>query len=182
MEVFIISVFVVFIAEMGDKTQFGVFSLALKFDRYRVLLGAIAGFALMTLLAVIFGEFVVRLIPQNIITTTAAVLFIILGLYFIFSKGETKEESGARKGNPVLVSFLLVSSAELGDKTQLLIGALAIKYAAPLLVFAGALTGLVLASLLGILIAPIIKNRLAWIEKAAGLVMVVIGIFMFLRR
>jgi len=182
MEIFFISAFAVFIAEMGDKTQFGVFSLALKYDKYRVLLGAITAFALMSFLAVFLGEVLVKLIPQNTIALLAAVLFIALGLFFIFSKKDSVEEDKARKGSPFFVSLLLVSSAEIGDKTQLLIAALAIRYASPIPVFLGALVGLASASILGIFIAPLVKDRLAWIEKAAGLIMVVIGAFMLFFR
>ncbi len=162
---------------MGDKTQIGLFSLALKYQIRSVLLGALAAFALMTFLAVVVGQAIVKIIPKSTIELIAALLFIGLGLFFVFGKNGD-EEGKTKKGNPFLTSFLLVASAELGDKTQLLVAALAIQYASPLLVFSASFTGLALASLAGIALVPLIKDKISWLEKAAGLVLVLVGVFM----
>jgi len=166
----------IFLAEMGDKTQLGLFSLALKYNRRPVFLGALCAFALMTLLAVVFGVVLFKLIPQNIFNIVAALLFIALGLFFILGKNN-EEEKQIKGTSPFLTSFLLVSSAELGDKTQLLVAGMAIKYSAPFLVFSAAFSGLALASIAGLALVPFVKNRLSWIEKGAGLVLVLIGVY-----
>lgn len=180
MKLFLLIAAIVFLAEMGDKTQIGLFSLALKYKMSRVLLGAVLAFALMTLLAVALGSFLFNIIPQEIMRILAALLFIILGLFYLFS-GSKAEKQNIKEGNSLLMSFFLVSTAELGDKTQLLIASLAIKYGSPILVFTASVTGLFLASLIGLAIVPFIKDKFSWLEKAAGLVLVIVGLFMFFK-
>jgi putative Ca2+/H+ antiporter (TMEM165/GDT1 family) len=78
----------IFLAELGDKTQLATFALAAENKtRLAVFLGSAGALVLTSLLAVIFGAAISRLVPVNYIKTGAGALFILLGLWMILSLG-----------------------------------------------------------------------------------------------
>ena len=75
----------IFLAELGDKTQLATFSFAAETDsRLAVFLGAATALILTSLLGVVGGAVITRLISPNIIRIGAGVLFILLGVWMIF--------------------------------------------------------------------------------------------------
>ena len=78
----------IFLAELGDKTQLATFALAAENKtRLAVFLGSAAALVMTSLLAVIFGAAISRLIPANYIKVGAGALFILLGLWMILPLG-----------------------------------------------------------------------------------------------
>jgi putative Ca2+/H+ antiporter (TMEM165/GDT1 family) len=78
----------IFLAELGDKTQLATFAFAAENKtRLAVFLGAAGALILTSLLAVIFGSAVSRLIPANYIKIGAGVLFVLLGLWMLLYPG-----------------------------------------------------------------------------------------------
>ncbi|MBW2036317.1 MAG: TMEM165/GDT1 family protein [Deltaproteobacteria bacterium] len=78
----------IFLAEIGDKTQLAVLSFAAQNKpRLAVFLGSAAALVLTSLLAVSFGEGLSRFIPANYVRTGAGVLFVLLGAWMIFFPG-----------------------------------------------------------------------------------------------
>ena len=74
----------IFLAELGDKTQLGVFGLAGSSDsKWSVFLGASAALVASTALAVIGGELVTRVVPAVWLQRGAGALFIVLGAIFL---------------------------------------------------------------------------------------------------
>jgi Ca2+/H+ antiporter, TMEM165/GDT1 family len=85
----ILSTFVlVFMAEIGDKTQLAAFGLAAEANApWAVFIGAGAALLLSTALAVVLGAVMSRLIPEGAIRAvhyTAGCLFIIVGVWTIW--------------------------------------------------------------------------------------------------
>lgn len=80
----------IFLAELGDKTQLATFAFAAESkSRLAVFLGAAGALLLTSLLAVVFGSAVSRLVPANYIRIGAGVLFVLLGLWMLlFSAGK----------------------------------------------------------------------------------------------
>lgn len=80
----------IFLAEFGDKTQLATFTFsANSSSRLAVFLGSAGALVLTSLLGVVFGSVVHRLVPLQMIKTGAAILFIVLGLWMlIFSGGK----------------------------------------------------------------------------------------------
>lgn len=74
-----------FVAELGDKTQLAVLSLTAKHRMpLWVFLGA--GLALVTVtgLGVVGGELLTRFIPEAVLHKVAAVLFVVMGVLMWF--------------------------------------------------------------------------------------------------
>jgi len=81
-----ISTFVlIFLAELGDKTQLTAMARAAGSDsgKWTVFLAAAAALLLSTLLAVTLGRFIARFIPEQVIRLLAATLFIGFGLVLL---------------------------------------------------------------------------------------------------
>lgn len=164
------------LAELGDKTQLVIFSLAAKTtDRRSLLLGVLAAFFLLTLVAVVAGNTVAGILPSSVLKPGSGLVFILFGLLsFLNSK---KQETVQPIQNPFLSSFTLILLAEMGDKSQLASGLLATRFN-PILVFIGTLTALSLLSAGAVwagqwIFSKIPGNR---IHAAAGLFFIAIGL------
>lgn len=78
----------IFLAELGDKTQLATFAFAAESkSRLAVFLGSACALLLTSLLAVVFGSTISRLIPPNYIKLGAGALFVLLGLWMLLSSG-----------------------------------------------------------------------------------------------
>ncbi len=78
----------IFLAELGDKTQLATFFFSAESkSRLAVFLGSAGALVLTSLLAVVFGTGVSKLVPANYIKVGAGALFVLLGLWMILSPG-----------------------------------------------------------------------------------------------
>ena len=78
----------IFLAELGDKTQLATFAFAAESkSRLAVFLGSAGALVVTSLLAVVFGSAVSRLIPANYIKIGAGALFVLLGLWMLLFPG-----------------------------------------------------------------------------------------------
>ena len=78
----------IFLAELGDKTQLATFAFASNSEsRLAAFLGSAGALVLTSLLAVVFGSVVSRLVPQNYIKIGAGALFVLLGLWMLLFPG-----------------------------------------------------------------------------------------------
>ena len=86
MEAFLTSLFLVAVAEMGDKTQFSTVALAARFDALAVVvLGTTLGMMIANVPAIWIGEKLAQKIPMNTVRIIAASLFILVGVLTIWS-------------------------------------------------------------------------------------------------
>ncbi len=78
---------VVFLAELGDKTQLASLNLAAKSKMpLLVFLGSVSAYAVITLITVMLGDTVAKFIRPEIIRYGAASLFIIIGVLMLSGK------------------------------------------------------------------------------------------------
>ncbi len=74
-----------FLAEMGDKTQLAAVNLSASTKQpLSVFLGGTAALAAVTGLGVLFGEGIVRLVPEIYIRRGAAAMFVVIGVVMWF--------------------------------------------------------------------------------------------------
>jgi len=77
----------VFVLELGDKTQLGVFTMAAtSTQRWVVFGGAMAAFLASTAVGVLAGAFVGNLVDAVWIKRIAGIIFIVFGLLFLLNK------------------------------------------------------------------------------------------------
>ncbi len=76
-----------FVAELGDKTQLAVISMTAKHKMpLWVFVGAALALTAVTLLGVLGGEILTRFVPEMALRKVAAVLFVGMGLLMWFDK------------------------------------------------------------------------------------------------
>lgn len=173
------------LGELGDKTQLLVVSLASRYSRWTVLLGAIVAEIIMAAVAVAAGSLFVAYVPVLWISVASGLVFVALGIPLVVRKDEGRVDPLARFGERgILFSTLgLVALGELGDKTQLFIVALTVQYSQALLeVFIGAVLGEVLMMVIGVLIGDQLAQRLPRrrIRVASGAIFIVAGVLLVL--
>ncbi len=164
----------VFLAELGDKTQIAALALAARHPSRPVFLGAAAAFAVLTAVAVAAGKLVHLTIPPLMIRLLSAGLFAAFGVASLRAGDPDPPADGtapSRGTAPFLAAFLAILLAELGDKTQLATAGLAARYDAPFTVFAGACSALWLVTALAVTAGARLARRLSprTLRRASGL-------------
>lgn len=75
---------IVFLAELGDKTQLAALALTGKSGKpVAVFLGASAALVVVTLLGVAGGELLKKFVPEKVMSVTSAVLFLAVGAFLL---------------------------------------------------------------------------------------------------
>jgi putative Ca2+/H+ antiporter (TMEM165/GDT1 family) len=87
---------VVFIAELGDKTQLATLSLAAGgSSRWIVFLGSALALVASAAIAVIVGAALVKVIPPIWLKRGAGAIFIVLGVLYLFERPDKPAEAHA---------------------------------------------------------------------------------------
>lgn len=186
----------VFVAELGDKTQLAVVTQTCKHRRpWAVFLGASAALTAVTAIGVIGGQLLGQIIPEGMLRAAAALAFVMMGTLIgreavKAGREESQEDACDYIGEaevdckPTSVwdwkafssTFGLLFIAELGDKTQLAVLSLAGKHGDVWTVFIGGALALALVTGLGVVggqgLCKLIPERLLlWISAIAFVVM-----------
>jgi putative Ca2+/H+ antiporter (TMEM165/GDT1 family) len=76
----------IFLAELGDKTQLATFCFSADcHSKISVFIGSAGALVLSSLIAVVFGAGVSRLVPANYIRMGAGIFFVIVGIWTLYS-------------------------------------------------------------------------------------------------
>jgi Ca2+/H+ antiporter, TMEM165/GDT1 family len=173
---------IIFLAELGDKTQLTAMALATKYPWKKVFIGLATAFALLNLGAVLVGEIMFAILPVFWIKLISGGLFLCFGVTTLLAKGDTEGEGEKEGGKlnargPVVTAFLMIFVAELGDKTQIVTASLAAQHDLPLTVFLGSTLALWSVSLIGMFLGRQLTRfiPLSTIHKGAGCLFLVFG-------
>ena len=152
---------VVFLAELGDKTQLLALGYGARYPLRIVVAGLALGLGLASALAAIVGGVLGATFPERPLSIAAGVLFLLFAIVTL--RGDDGDDADDRPEVPsrhVIMSIgVAIAIAELGDKTQLATAALAAKNQ-PLGTWAGATAGAVAASTIGAFLGRRIGSRL----------------------
>lgn len=136
------SFLLVFVSEMGDKTQLLALVLAAKYRKpWPIMAGILAATLLNHALASYVGSFVTHYITQDVLKWILSLTFIGFGLWVLIPDKDEKFKD-KHKWGPFLTTTVAFFFAEMGDKTQLATIALGAKYAAPIMVTVGTTLGM----------------------------------------
>ena len=171
---------VIGLAEFGDKSQLVCMTLASRHRGLPVALGAITAFAVLNLLAVLFGAAVAAWLPGWMVALAVAVLFAAFGISALrYREEEDDEEIEEKPGHGIFATtFLLIFLAEFGDKTQIAVAGLGSTGSAAA-IWTGATLALATTSLLGIVAGRRLLNRLplVWIHRVSGVFFLLLAAF-----
>lgn len=152
---------IVFVAELGDKSQLLALALAARHRAWVVLAGIAGAAATMLGAAVVVGAVVGTSLPQRPIQVVAGLLFLGFGVWTLLDDDDDHaEEVGGRSGRGgLLTTYLAFLVAEFGDKTMLATVVLATTRGA-LPTWIGATAGMTAASALAIAVGAQARTRL----------------------
>jgi putative Ca2+/H+ antiporter (TMEM165/GDT1 family) len=159
----LVSFGVIFVAELGDKSQLMALTFATRFRVWPVLAGITIATAIVHLVSVAIGFGLGAALPTGWINLAAAVAFLAFGAWTLHGDTLTADEQDKvnRVGKHAIIAvgtaFFL---AELGDKTMLATFALAASQG-PLPTWIGATAAMVAANLVAVLIGRTIGTRLS---------------------
>ncbi len=166
-------------AEIGDKSQLVCMTLASRHRAWPVIWGAVFAFSVLNTLAVVFGAAIANWLPEYLVALAVSLLFGGFGLHALLNhEGDDEDEDVVEKsGHSIFfTTFLMITVAEFGDKTQLAVVAFS-STAMPLAVWLGSTLALTFTSALGVLAGRTVLQRipLTLLHKISGLIFLVLA-------
>lgn len=160
MDAFWLSFAMIFIAELGDKTQLVALCLSSRFNAWVVLAGITVATLVVHVVSVLLGGGVGHFLPQTWINLVAGLAFVGFGLWTLRGDCLDDENCGAtRARSPFLLVATTFFLAELGDKTMLSTVTLATGHAL-IPVWLGSTLGMVVSDGLAIIVGQLLGKRL----------------------
>lgn len=185
---FIIAFILIFISELGDKTQLLVLSFSTKLKAQNILFGVALGSLLSHGIAILFGSFlgnIENITFQYLLKTVTYLSFIIFGLITLIKSNNSEEAHSQKnrnnlKNNLSYIFFIAFTIAigELGDKTFLASIGLGIEYSIyKASLICGAITGMVISDLIAIIFGKALANRIPEniVQKLSGILFLIFG-------
>lgn len=186
---FLIAFILVFISELGDKTQLLVLSFSAKLKVRTILLGVALGSLLSHGIAILFGGFlgnIENLTFQYVLKIVTYLSFIVFGIITLVNSKNNTDTSPDSKKRSLKNSFsyilfiaLTIAIGELGDKTFLASIGLGIEYPAyKILLISGAIMGMVISDLIAIVFGKILANKIpdSLMQKLSGILFLIFGV------
>lgn len=194
---FIIAFIMVFIAELGDKTQLIVLSFSNTLKPSTILLGVAIGSLFSHGVAILFGSSIGLLenaLLHQILEVLTYSSFIIIGIISLIPKKEKIENSESSKNslmqsllhsklNYCLIIAISIIIGELGDKTFLASIGFGIEYPhAKIMLILGAILGMVVSDSIAIIFGKLLNKYIsdAVMQKISGILFLIFGIIGFL--
>lgn len=126
--VFVVSLVLIMVGELADKSQLLALVLATRYKAWQVLLGIFIATFVVHFFSTAFGVLAGRLIPDGVLSWVSGLMFVFFGVWTL--RGDTiADEDGAvgrrTRFGPVVAVGVAFFFAELGDKTQIMTIAIA---------------------------------------------------------
>lgn len=175
---------VIFVAELGDKSQLMAMTFALRYRWWVVIGGITVATTIVHLVSVGVGHYLGVAIPTNLISVLGGLAFVFFAAWTLRGDSLSDEEQG-KAGRVGASAFLAVASAfflaELGDKTMLA----TITLAADndwVGVWIGSTIGMVAADALAIVVGAVLGRHLPerFIQLAAATGFLIFGVLLLL--
>ena len=178
MDALINSFLLVFVGEMGDKTQLLALVLAARFKKpWAILAGVFVATLLNHALASWAGGFVADQMNRETLKWTLALLFFAFAVWILIpdKEGDAKMSSGYGAFLTTVVAFFI---AEMGDKTQLATIALGARYSSVSVVTVGTTFGMLASNALAVFLGEKLLKRIpmGWIRVFASILFAAFGI------
>ncbi len=184
-EAFVLSLVIIFLAEMGDKSQLMSLAFATRYRAATVLVAVTSATLLLNAGSVIVGATIAMTLPTDLIQVVAGIAFLGFAAWTIRgdSPGEDDTADVRRSGGKAVLAIATAFFlAEFGDKTMLASMTLAATEE-PVGVWLGATVGMVAANAVAVAIGAAIGTRLPerWIRLFASAAFVLFGLVLILQ-
>ncbi|NDL60469.1 TMEM165/GDT1 family protein [Phytoactinopolyspora mesophila] len=159
---FLVSFGVIFVAELGDKSQLMAMTFATRYKVWHVLVGITVATTIVHLGSVAIGAGLGEALPTGWINVVAAVAFFGFAAWTLRGDSLSEEEEQKAKratGSAIIAVGAAFFLAELGDKTMLATVTLATQYDW-FGVWIGSTIGMVAADALAIVVGRMLSQRL----------------------
>jgi putative Ca2+/H+ antiporter (TMEM165/GDT1 family) len=181
-DAFLVSFGIIFVAELGDKSQLMALAFAARYRALPILVGITVATALVHAISVGLGAVVGVALPTSAISVVAGVAFLGFAAWTLRGDSLGEDEAGRAERSTrsaVLAAAVAFFLAELGDKTMLATVALATKQGL-VGTWAGSTAGMVAADALAILVGRQLGARLPEraIRIGASTMFVVFGLLL----
>jgi putative Ca2+/H+ antiporter (TMEM165/GDT1 family) len=161
-EAFFLAFGVIFLAELGDKSQLMALAFATRFKAWLVLVAVTGALLLEFAISVVVGRIFALALPTNVINLVAGAAFLVFAVWTLRTDDD-EEETPDRQASGTLAALLTIGAtfflAELGDKTMLAVITLATTQE-PFGTWLGATAGEVTADALAIGLGALLGSRL----------------------
>jgi putative Ca2+/H+ antiporter (TMEM165/GDT1 family) len=173
---------VIFVAELGDKSQLMALTFATRFKPWPVLIGITVATAVVHAVSVGIGYGLGTTLPTGWISLVAGIAFLVFGAWTLRGDELTAEEKGKAErttGSAVLAVGGAFFLAELGDKTMLATITLATQHGW-FGTWLGSTIGMVAADALAILVGRLLGRHLPekFIKYGAAVLFAIFGIWL----
>lgn len=178
MDALLNSFLLVFISEMGDKTQLLALVLTARYRKpWTILFGVLIATLLNHALASWAGGWIALQLNPKTLRWCLALIFFAFACWILIPDKEGELKSEGRLG-PLLTTIVAFFLAEMGDKTQLATVALGAKYADTILVTIGTTAGMLGSNSLAVFFGDILTTRfpMKWIRRFASILFAMFGI------
>lgn len=196
---FFIAFAMVFVSELGDKTQLLVLSFSGKDKTFKILLGVAIGSFFSHGLAILFGSSIGLLENQllhHIIELITYTSFLVMGVISLLPKKEKLTMEDGKKDSLVqkianlkinycFVIALCIMIGEIGDKTFLASVGLGIQYpGAKISLILGAICAMVVCDFIAILFGKFLNKYISesTMQKISGILFLIFGILGLLQH
>ena len=182
-DAFILSFGVIFLAELGDKSQLMALAFATRFPAMQVLIAISIATLIVHLGSVVLGATVALALPTNLIAIVAGIAFLVFAAWTLrgdeLGERDTARARVETAGSVVVTVGTAFFLAELGDKTMLATVTLATNHGA-LGTWLGSTAGMVAADALAIGVGRVLGARLPEraIRMGATVAFVVFGLIL----
>ncbi len=142
--------------------------------------GSALAFILLNTLAVIFGTTIANWIPEIYVYSAVAILFAAFGVHALRMEDEAADVKAAIRshGSILAGTFVLITIAEFGDKTQLAVVALSSTSPA-VAVWVGSTLALITTSALGVWAGRTLLQRIpiTLLHRVSGVIFISLALF-----
>jgi putative Ca2+/H+ antiporter (TMEM165/GDT1 family) len=162
MESFWSALALVFVAELGDKTQLVALGFGARYRLAPVMVGVVLAYAATSLISVVVGGLLGAALPTRWIGIGGGLLFLGFAAWTLWGgddHDDDHEPIPEVSGRVVLTVAVAMFVAELGDKTMLATATLAAR-GDPVLVWVGATVGIILSGTIGVLVGRFAGARI----------------------
>lgn len=193
---FFISFLLVFLSELGDKTQLLVLSFSTKNKSKTILLGVALGTFFSHGLAILFGSQLGSLENSSLnyyLKLFTYLSFLLFGILGFIPKKESKRQNNSQfsflqklssiKLNPLLMVAFSIFTGEFGDKTFLASLGLGLQYpASKIFLIMGSIAGMVASNSIAIFFGKFLGSKLSsnFIQVLSNIIFIIFGLLGFL--